>query len=99
MSSGVGNVQRAFASKYRQRVGRAVKVEHLGIPDGFRGHFRGALAEDGLHVPSSYVKKGGWCAGQESNLHALRRLDLNQVRLPIPPPAHSAIIVYRLSTG
>lgn len=29
----------------------------------------------------------GWCAGQESNLHALRRLDLNQVRLPIPPPA------------
>ena len=29
----------------------------------------------------------GWCAGQESNLHALQRLDLNQVRLPISPPA------------
>ena len=26
-----------------------------------------------------------WCGRRDSNPHALRRLDLNQVRLPIPP--------------
>ncbi len=29
-----------------------------------------------------------WCERQESNLHALRRWNLNPVRLPIPPLSH-----------
>jgi hypothetical protein len=27
-----------------------------------------------------------WCRGEDSNLHGLPHLDLNQARLPIPPP-------------
>jgi hypothetical protein len=38
-----------------------------------------------------------WCPREDSNLHTLRRMDLNHVRLPIPPPgptdtAKSAIL-------
>src|ERR1700722_837756 len=31
-----------------------------------------------------------WCPREDSNLHALRRMDLNHVRLPIPPPGQGA---------
>ncbi len=30
-----------------------------------------------------------WCPEEDSNLHDVTRVDLNHVRLPIPPSGHS----------
>lgn len=39
-------------------------------------------------------QEGWWCGWRDSNPHAVRRLDLNQVRLPISPHPH-----YRCTYG
>ena len=37
-----------------------------------------------------------WCGRRDSNPHALRRLDLNQERLPVPPRPRSRGIAGRV---
>ncbi len=40
--------------------------------------------------PSHWIILRRWCGRRDSNPHAVRRSDLNRVRLPVPPRPHSA---------
>jgi hypothetical protein len=42
------------------------------------------------NAPALLARKGAfWCGREDSNLHALRRWNLNPVRLPVPPHPRS----------
>jgi hypothetical protein len=46
------------------------------------------VACDGFRDAHNHSFEAIWCERRDSNPHALRRWNLNPVRLPIPPPSH-----------
>ena len=55
---------------------------------------RNSLKKQWASVAEAHQKiseKGLWCAGEDSNLHALRRYHLKVVRLPVSPPAQISL--------
>ena len=47
------------------------------------------LLQSGCHIPENEKTSEEWCGRGESNPHALRRWNLNPVRLPVPPRPRS----------
>ncbi len=78
-------------SRWSERLAMIMRLygmRHLGPRSRFIGCRHCAF--DPIHQAASLASLfESWCRGEDSNLHGLPHLDLNQARLPIPPPRHA----------